>query len=66
MYDDAVNAFDEIEDDVTLLCAVKSGNLEPENGKTKYTEINALVTSMCGGLNAILGKMKQHHLTYLG
>ena len=67
MYSDAVNEFDDIEDDVTLLCALKSGDSGlTENGKQKYTEVNALISRMCGGLNTILEKIKSHHLTHLG
>lgn len=66
MYADAIEELDEIEDDVTLLCAVKSGDLGlEETGKPKYTEVNALVSRMCAGLNNILGKVKSHHLNHM-
>lgn len=66
MYNDAIAEFDEIEDDITLFCALKSGNIGlGESRMQKYTEVNSVVARLCGGLNLILEKIKSHHLNHL-
>lgn len=67
MYDGAIKEFEEIEDDVALLCAMKSGDFdEIDHKRAKYTEVNALVSRMFAGLNTILEKLKIQHHEHLG
>lgn len=62
MYEQTIKEFEEIEDDVTMLCAIKSGDFdEIERKKAKHTEVNALVTRMYAGLNTILDNLKRQH-----
>lgn len=67
MYDQTISEFEEIEDDVALLCAMKSGDFdELERKKAKHTEVNALITRMYAGLNTILDNLKKQHHRHLG
>lgn len=62
MYEKTIEEFENIEDDVTLLCAIKSGDFdEMVHKKAKHTEVNALVTRMYAGLNTILDNLKKQH-----